>query len=271
MPANESIILGFLDTLIGNPAGDAAALANFQQESNFDPTAYNPGEGAIGLAQWEKGRRTGPTGLQAYAAAHGGKETDLAMQLGYLGQELTGPYSSVLSYLRGAKDPGAAAAYFDQNFEGSSGSTRNNRISYAETIYQQIQNGTLTPSNAPAGTPAAPAGGAPPFTPANLPQNGNLTADQRRQMIAWMVTRGGDGAKLAKVGGKQLLAIYTGMWVMWKFLSQGVTGPGGSSNPFNFDWVKTLVIKGVFTIAGLGMTVLGMYAAAQPVGQGAAA
>ena len=104
------------------------ALGNLEVESDITTTASNPAEGAIGLAQWEGGRRTG---LDAYAVAHGESETDLNAQLGYMVQELEGPYASVLAQLKTATTPAQAATIWDQSYEVSAGTTRQQRITDA--------------------------------------------------------------------------------------------------------------------------------------------
>lgn len=97
------------------PAAAYGILGNFQVESGFSPTAFNPAEGAIGIAQWEGGRRTN---LDQTAAAMGQPETSLAAQLTYLNQELAGPFAGVLAQLR---QPGIsvqqAANVFDTQYE----------------------------------------------------------------------------------------------------------------------------------------------------------
>lgn len=130
--SGEAAIDSYLQSLGFTKAGRAGALGNIQVESGFSPTAYNAGEGAIGICQWELGRRTA---LQAYAKAHGSTETDLNMQLGYMRAELLSSKSPVYLYMRATGDPSSAAAYWDQYYEGSAGTTRQERISNAVSIY----------------------------------------------------------------------------------------------------------------------------------------
>lgn len=113
----------------------AGILGNLKIESGYSPTAYNANEGAIGIAQWEGGRRTA---LQAYAAKAGGKETDLGIQLGFLWQELTGSNIGALRDLATTTTPAAAAASFDQNYERSSGSSRQARVNAANAAYSSV-------------------------------------------------------------------------------------------------------------------------------------
>lgn len=134
----------------------AGVIGNLQIESGLSTTAYNKGENAIGLAQWEGGRRTR---LQQYAAAHGGKETDLGIQLGFLWQELTGSEKSAGDRLRTASTPQQAAAIFDQYYERSSGAARAARQKSAAQFYKTWGG---TGPNAPVpfpGTNAAPGSG----------------------------------------------------------------------------------------------------------------
>jgi hypothetical protein len=110
----------------------AGIEGNLIVESGLNPGAYNAGEGAIGIAQWEGGRRNA---LQSYAARTGGSETDLNTQLGYLREELLGPEAGALAAVKAAKTPADAAAAFDANFERSDGSSRDQRVSWANKVY----------------------------------------------------------------------------------------------------------------------------------------
>jgi hypothetical protein len=131
--SNAAAIVAFLRSKGLSDNQIAGVLGNLQEESGLSPTAYNGREGAIGIAQWEKGRRIA---LQNYAAAHGGKETDLNMQLGYLWHELTSSESGALAALKGAGSASEAAAAWDANFERSDGTTRGARIQYAQGFLQ---------------------------------------------------------------------------------------------------------------------------------------
>jgi hypothetical protein len=221
--SNEQIIYRYLvDDLHLSQAGAAGVLGNFQVESGFSPTSYNAAEGAIGLANWELGRRTA---LQAYAAAHGGKETDLTMQLGYLAKELTGSFAGVLRYLRGATDAGAAAAYVDANYEKSAGTTRTDRINNAQSIYQQIQAGAvLTGGGTSTGGTIPSAGGA----GFNVPILGDV-GGTLSELLPW---NWGDAISDEI---KQVLTT-----------------------------IVAFLTKALFVTAGLGLVLLGVYTAARP-------
>jgi hypothetical protein len=226
--SNEAVIYGYLNQLGLSPAGEAGLLGNFAVETGgtFSPTAYNPAEGAIGEAQWELGRRTA---LQRYAAAHGGRETDLRIQLGYLGQELSGPFRNVLTYLRRATDPTAAAAYVDANFERSAGTTRAQRISEANAIYGQIHGGTLTASSAPSIPTAAGGGSSAGFGIPNIPGTPLSDLGKISEILPWNW-----GKDISKA-------------------TQGVV-----------QTIIAFVTKALFVLAGLGLTLLGAYIAAKP-------
>lgn len=161
--SNLDTILAYLRGPLGlSPAQAAGVAGNFQVESGLDPTSANPTEGAIGLAQWEKGRRAA---LQQYAASTGGSETDLATQLGFLGSELHGSESGALQQLRATSDPASAAAVFDQYYERSSGSSRATRVADAQAIAagQDPSGGTSSTggsSSAGGGSLASSIGGA---------------------------------------------------------------------------------------------------------------
>jgi hypothetical protein len=136
--SNRDTIDAFLaGTLRFTRAGRAGALGNIEVESNYSPTAYNPGEHAIGLCQWELGRRTE---LQRYAARHSGHETDLAMQLGFMATELHEiEFSDVLRVMTAATTTAdLAAVFWDKNYERSAGTSRTTRIAKARRIYDEL-------------------------------------------------------------------------------------------------------------------------------------
>lgn len=138
----------YLETKLGfTQAGAAGWLGNTQVESDFNTSAYNSSEHATGLQQWEGGRGDA---LAALAKSMGQPITSLAVQEQQITNELSGPYSSTLTYLQHATDPGAAAAYVDQNYEHSSGAARATRVSDAQSIYSQ-----LTSGGAPVTAPSA--------------------------------------------------------------------------------------------------------------------
>lgn len=151
--SNLSELLSYLEgPALGLSPDQAAGVAgNLEVESGLSPTAYNKGEGALGLAQWEKGRLTQ---LQQFAAQNGTQATDFQTQLAFLGNELHGSESGALQKLQATSDPASAAAVFDQYYERSSGSARATRVAKAKAIAagQDPSGGTATGSSSATGT-----------------------------------------------------------------------------------------------------------------------
>jgi hypothetical protein len=106
----------------------AGIIGNLSVESGLNPGAPNYREGAIGLAQWEGGRRAA---LDAFARAHGGRETDLNTQLEFLWHEMHTSESAAWNRVRQAGNVREAAALWDQYYERSSGAARQDRINAA--------------------------------------------------------------------------------------------------------------------------------------------
>ena len=101
-----------------NRAGAAGVMGNIEQESHFDTGAYNPddvdGNPSGGLVQWHAGRFTN---LKNYAASIGKDWSDVDSQVGYLGQELNGPYSHVYDDMRDAPTVNSAVDTWVRHFE----------------------------------------------------------------------------------------------------------------------------------------------------------
>jgi hypothetical protein len=117
------------------PAQAAGILGNMQVESSLNTGATNSAEGAIGLVQWEGGRRTA---LEQYAASQGKPVTDWKVQVDFMMQELRGSESGAYSALKSATTAGQAAAVFDQDYERSAGTSRAQRIADANSIAAQL-------------------------------------------------------------------------------------------------------------------------------------
>ncbi|GEM33156.1 hypothetical protein NN3_41630 [Nocardia neocaledoniensis NBRC 108232] len=122
-----------------------AILGNMQTESNFDTGAVNHAEGAIGLIQWEGGR---DDALRSFA---GNRVGDWRAQVDFMMHELTTSESGAFAKFRSAaaESPAAGAAAFDQYYERSAGTTRQQRIANAQRFATTI---------APAGRNDADAG-----------------------------------------------------------------------------------------------------------------
>lgn len=139
---NLGIIIRFFEREGLTRQAIAGILGNLRIESSDNPYAYNANEGAIGLAQWEGGRRTA---LQAYARRHGTTETDINAQLGFLWQELN--ERGLIVPLESAGSAAEAAAIFDSRFEVSSGSTHQERMQAATNYFDSNYNYGGTGSN----------------------------------------------------------------------------------------------------------------------------
>lgn len=128
------------------PANASGVLGNLEEESSFNPNSYNARENAHGFENWEGGRWSGPNGLEAYAAAHGLGATSVPAEIGFLNQELTGPFSSTLAQLRNPSNtPQQAAFIFDTTDERSTAASIPAREGFASTIFGQASAGkTLT-------------------------------------------------------------------------------------------------------------------------------
>lgn len=109
----------------------AGIEGNLQIESNFNPGAINPREGAHGIAQWEGGRWAN---LQKYAASLGKPWDDVNTQVGFLVSELQGPEAAAMPALAQATTPTQAATAFDQLYERSSAASLPARIAAANAI-----------------------------------------------------------------------------------------------------------------------------------------
>ncbi|MFF2554670.1 phage tail tip lysozyme [Nocardia sp. NPDC058058] len=134
--AQASDIYRYLITKYGfTPAQAAGILGNMQVESEFNTAAYNPGEGAIGLCQWEGGRRTM---LERFAASQGKPVTDWQVQVDYMMREMQGGESGAYARLKATGDAASAASVFDQYYERSSGEARGQRMANAASIYSSM-------------------------------------------------------------------------------------------------------------------------------------
>ena len=108
-------------------------LGNIQTESSFKTNAYNSGEGAIGLCQWEGSRRTD---LQRFAASEGKPVTDWHVQADFIMHELTHKESGAFAALKRTETPEQAAKVFQSQYERSAALT--NRAANASNIYHKF-------------------------------------------------------------------------------------------------------------------------------------
>lgn len=222
--SNAQTILGFLRSKGLSDAQAAGVLGNWQVESGFNPTSTNTAEGAIGVAQWENGRRTA---LQQYAQRTGGSATDLTTQLGYFWTELTSRYTGAYRDLKAAQDPTTAAHVIQSEYEISSPDSLGTREADARSIYQQITTGHLLSAGAPATS-----------------STGGTTNAEAASL---------SGAVKSVIGfGNDLLP--------WNW-AKDLGGAWSSVLGVVIEWgTKVMFIGG-----GLGLVVIGLYVAAQPV------
>jgi hypothetical protein len=110
----------------------AGVEGNLTVESSLNPSAYNQGENALGIAQWEHGRLVN---LGHYAANTHGSMQSLDTQLGFLWSELQGSENGAYRALLAATTPAEAATVWDKQYERSAGTSRAQRIADANTIF----------------------------------------------------------------------------------------------------------------------------------------
>jgi len=151
MALSPGQIVAALSPIVGR-VGAAGIAGNLQQESSD-----NPGSAGGGLAQWQGPRYSG---LIKYAQSRNLPTSSAQAALGYLAQDLKGPYSGLAQQLRSAKDPAHAATLFSQIYERPGIPMLGNRIRYAQQALGAKPQGGLGASfqtAVPQGT-AAPQG-----------------------------------------------------------------------------------------------------------------
>ncbi len=131
---NYIAIQNYLMAKMGlNKAASSGILANFYYESKFDP---NAGSTYYGLAQWGGSRRNN---LSSFADTKGLSVASLEAQLGFLEQELNGPYESVYEQLKAientAEGAAEAAHIFVKKYEGAG--ITGGRAELAEAYFEQ--------------------------------------------------------------------------------------------------------------------------------------
>ncbi|RTL36066.1 MAG: hypothetical protein EKK48_27310 [Candidatus Melainabacteria bacterium] len=120
------------------PAQASGILGNIQTESSFKTSAYNAGEGAIGLCQWEGGRRTD---LENFAREQGKPVTDWHVQADFIMHELNGKESRAMAAIKSATTPQEAAVAFQSKYERSA--ALGDRAANAGNIYQQFAKSSM--------------------------------------------------------------------------------------------------------------------------------
>ncbi len=139
-PGEKAKVSEIYQYLLGKgftPAQAAGILGNMQVESGFDTGAYNPAEGAIGLCQWEGGRRADFETFAAKDPEHR-SVTDWHLQVDFMMHELQGKESGAYVQIKAANSADAVAAAFDQYYERSSGEYRGRRVANARNIESSL-------------------------------------------------------------------------------------------------------------------------------------
>lgn len=142
-----------------SPALAYATLGNWKQESEFKPTALNPGEGAIGFDQWRGGRADA---LRAFAQQQGKSVNDPDVQMDFYvhelktGQGLSGRQANAGRAAMAAPDIATAnrylKAYISYGSPPSQGGELTrlaNAMGYAKQQLgkEQVAAGTLSPGS----------------------------------------------------------------------------------------------------------------------------
>ncbi|RQS36235.1 hypothetical protein DIE03_03535 [Burkholderia sp. Bp8992] len=125
----------------------AGVLGNLQQESGLKPNVNQGGaEGAPsgnfaddnangwGLAQWGGARKQGEI---AYAQQHNLDPGSLDANIGYMNQELDGPYSKTISDLKNTTNVSQAAQVWDTDYEQATDPQMDNRLQYAQNFLNE--------------------------------------------------------------------------------------------------------------------------------------
>jgi len=116
-----------------SPAQASGILGNIQTESSFRTNAHNAAEGAIGLCQWEGGRRTA---LESFAAHEGKPVTDWHVQADFIMHELNTTEKGAFAAIKAAQTPDQAALAFQSKYERSA--SLGDRAANASNIYRQL-------------------------------------------------------------------------------------------------------------------------------------
>ncbi|WP_175717228.1 phage tail tip lysozyme [Burkholderia anthina] len=122
----------------------AGALGNLKQESNLEPDVNQGGvEGGPsgnfaddnangwGLAQWGGSRKQGEI---AYANQHHLDPGSLDANIGFMNQELDGPYSQTISDLKNSTSVEQATQVWDADYEQATDPQMGNRLQYARNF-----------------------------------------------------------------------------------------------------------------------------------------
>ncbi|WP_254617306.1 phage tail tip lysozyme [Burkholderia metallica] len=125
----------------------AGVLGNLQQESGLKPNVNQGGAAGApsgnfaddnangwGLAQWGGARKQGEV---AYAQQHNLDPGSLDANIGYMNQELDGPYSKTISDLKNTTNVSQAAQVWDTDYEQATDPQMDNRLQYAQNFLNE--------------------------------------------------------------------------------------------------------------------------------------
>jgi len=161
------------------PVQAAALAGNWQQESGFDPGAWNAKEGAGGMGQWRLDRLDA---LKKYAASKGTNWTDPDTQIDFALNELHGSEKTAGAKFFSAKDVASANAAlksyirYGDNSEGT-------RLGYAKAFAAQptevaSNDGGYVPTQTQVSSPSSPDVPVPTPRPDTMMTNATTTAGQ---------------------------------------------------------------------------------------------
>ena len=113
-----------------SPVQAAALAGNMEQESRFNPTAYNKAEGAEGLVQWRGDRLAR---LQQFASSKGTDWRDPNTQLDFIGYEMGGPEAKAGAEFKTAQTLGDANRAL-QDYIRYGDNSGGQRLAYAQSF-----------------------------------------------------------------------------------------------------------------------------------------
>lgn len=96
-------------------AGSTGSLAVAERESGFDPNAISTGGGVAGYFQWSGWSNTVNGDRWAQASS---RTLDADVELQLMSTELNGTYKKVKTEMQKSTDPGDAALYWSEHYEG---------------------------------------------------------------------------------------------------------------------------------------------------------
>jgi hypothetical protein len=127
------------------PTQAAGVLGNMQQESSMEcnvnqggrrgaPNGDCSGGAGYGLAQWDGSRKQGEID---YAREHHLDPGSLQANIGFMNQELDGPYSKTIRDIKQTSTADQAARVWEQDYEQAGIPDMGNRDQYADAFLKQ--------------------------------------------------------------------------------------------------------------------------------------